>query len=85
MPATTAPTTPPARRALRMRALRHVLLCIGLVAPGWADAWTLDALMRLPLERLMELQVTPQRGADDRGACPRQAPCAAKNGGRHAA
>jgi len=40
------------------RVARHAVLALGAVAMGAADACTLDALLRLPLERLMELRVT---------------------------
>ena len=45
------------------RVVQHGLLALGLVTSTWADAYTLDALLRLPLERLLQLQITPRRTA----------------------
>ena len=45
----------------RHRAVQHALLTLGLAASGWADACTLDALLRLPLEQLLRLDVAPRR------------------------
>jgi hypothetical protein len=39
------------------RALYCAVLAAGLAASGVADACTLDALLRLPLEQLLELKV----------------------------
>ena len=47
----------------RRRAVQHALLALGLAASGWADACTLDALLRLPLEQLLRLDVTSRRVA----------------------
>ena len=38
---------------------------MALLAAGTAEAWTLDALLRLPLERLLELRVAMQRTAHE--------------------
>jgi hypothetical protein len=56
---------PNARKLRRAREQRQALYCAllaaGLVTSGMADACTLDALLRLPLEQLLELKVG-QRG-----------------------
>jgi hypothetical protein len=39
------------------RSLQCALLAAGLAASGVADACTLDALLRMPLEQLLELKV----------------------------
>ena len=41
--------------------MAHGVLALGLTAPGMADAHTLDALLRLPLERLLKLEISAQR------------------------
>lgn len=41
--------------------LQCAVLAAGLVASGVADACTLDALLRLPLEQLLELRVGQPR------------------------
>ena len=50
---------------------------LGLALSGVADACTLDALLRLPLERLLELTIrvrhASQRGADLPWAASRRA------------
>ena len=51
-------------RAWRRMAL-HAVLTLGVLTAGTAEAWTLDALLQLPLERLMELRVTAQRTAQE--------------------
>ncbi len=43
------------------RALAHGVLAMGLSVAGVADACTLDALLRLPLERLLELKIGAQQ------------------------
>lgn len=43
-------------------ALRLCALVLGLTAGGVADACTLDALLRLPLERLLQLTIGAQPG-----------------------
>lgn len=42
------------------RVARHMALAVSLFTSGAAEAWTLDALLQLPLERLLELSVTVQ-------------------------
>lgn len=49
------------------------MLALGALTSGSAEAWTLDALLRLPMERLMELRVTAQRTAQETSEI---APCA---------
>lgn len=52
------------RRARPWRArLALCLLAAGLAAPGAAHPYGLDALLRMPLERLLQLQVAPRRAA----------------------
>ena len=56
--AVAAGTTRPRRRAVLHRALVLALaLALGPAASGVADACTLDVLLRLPLERLLELRI----------------------------
>ena len=58
------PRSPPSRVARRRRrAVQHAVLALGLAISGWADACTLDTLLRLPLEQLLRLDVTPRRVA----------------------
>ena len=51
----------------RRRAVQHALLALGLAASGWADACTLDALLHLPLEQLLRLDISPRRAARNGG------------------
>ena len=51
---------------------KHALLAAALFSANTAEAWTLHALLQLPLERLMQLRVTEQRDAHN-----------AKAGGAH--
>ena len=51
---------------------QHALLAAALFSANTAEAWTLHALLQLPLERLMQLRVTEQRDAHN-----------AKAGGAH--
>lgn len=60
-----------ARRGVRH--LRHALLALCLALSGVADACTLNALLRLPLERLLELNIGVQRVAQDSGSALRRA------------
>ena len=64
------------------RAVRHGVLALGLAASGVADACTLDALLRLPLERLMELTIT--RALQDPRAATHQAPVTPVDRSSHA-
>ena len=43
------------------RALHHGVLALALACSGAAEAYTLDALLRLPLERLLALRIDAQR------------------------
>ena len=43
--------------------VKKALLMLGILAVSTVQAWTLDTLLSLPLERLMELQLTAQRTA----------------------
>lgn len=52
------------------RALANGMLALGLTASGMADACTLDALLRLPLERLLELRIGAQRLSHGAGPEP---------------
>lgn len=55
---------PSARRARPWRArLLPGVLAAALAAPQAAHPYTLDALLRMPLERLLQLEVTPRRAA----------------------
>lgn len=45
------------------RTARQALLVLGILSTCRAEAWTLEALLELPLERLMELRATPHRTA----------------------
>lgn len=45
------------------RMAQHAMLSAALLTANTAEAWTLDALLRLPLDHLMELKVTVQRMA----------------------
>lgn len=69
-------TIPPKRDAHSVRSAwsmaQHALLAAALFSANTAEAWTLHALLQLPLERLMQLRVTEQRDAHN-----------AKAGGAH--
>ena len=60
-------TIPPKRDAHSVRSAwsmaQHALLAAALFSANTAEAWTLHALLQLPLERLMQLRVTEQRDA----------------------
>ena len=60
-------TIPPKRDAHSVRSAwsmaQHALLAAALFSANTAEAWTLHALLQLPLERLMQLRVTDQRDA----------------------
>ena len=45
------------------RRLAYVLLVLSLSLSGVAEAYTLEALLRLPLERLMQLTISARRVA----------------------
>jgi hypothetical protein len=64
------PCVPVALRAvlLRRRGLACAVLAIGLVVGNLAQAFTLDALLRLPLEQLLELKVSDHRAEPPRVA-----------------
>lgn len=52
------------RRALPWRArLAPCVLAATLAVPGAAHPYSLDALLRMPLDRLLQLQVAPRRAA----------------------
>lgn len=46
------------RPALRMA--QHAMLSAALLTANTAEAWSLDALLQLPLEHLMDLKVAVQ-------------------------
>lgn len=48
----------PLRRTLGRRRCRSALLVLALMASAMAEGYSLDALLRLPLERLLELRVS---------------------------
>ncbi len=73
-----AGTTRPWRRALM-----HGLLAMALTVSGVADAYTLEGLLRLPLERLLELRIDAQRVSQ--GAGPRPSRSLPTPGDTHAA
>jgi hypothetical protein len=61
------PHTPPVRSTPPWRrAVQHGVLALGLAASSVADAYTLDALLRMPLERLLQLTISAKR-ASQRG------------------
>lgn len=64
-----APRLASATQAWR-RAVVHAVLVLGLTVSGVADACTLDALLRLPLERLLELRIGAQRVSQGAVASP---------------
>ncbi len=39
------------------------LIAAALAVPGAAHPYSLDALLQMPLERLLQLQITPRRAA----------------------
>ena len=63
-------------------ALVHGVLALGLTVSSVADACTLDALLRLPLERLLELRIGAQQLPQ--GAGPNPPNDLSKQGVRHA-
>ena len=69
----------------RRRAVQHALLALGLAASGWADACTLDALLHLPLEQLLRLDVAPRRLARNGGGHPTEPAGPIVDGERNAA
>ena len=55
---------PAVRRIRPWRALlTPYVLAAALAAPGAASPYSLDALLKMPLERLLQLQVAPRRAA----------------------
>ena len=69
----------------RRRAVQHGLLALGLAASGWADACTLDVLLRLPLEQLLRLDVAPRRVSRHGGGGVPEPMCLVVDGERDAA
>lgn len=57
-------------------AVAHGVLALGLTVSNVADACSLDALLRLPLECLLELHIGAQRDSKGAGAQP---PCGRPN------
>lgn len=51
-------------------------LALALIFPGVAHPFSLDQLLRLPLEQLLQLQISPRRAACASGDAPRAARCA---------
>lgn len=47
---------------MRGTSLRRLVLALAVVWPTAAHPWTLDALLRLPLEQLLRLQITRPSG-----------------------
>ncbi len=60
------PKTDPHRARAWRRAAHHAVLATALLTASTVEAWTLDALLRLPLERLMELRVAVQHATAQR-------------------
>ena len=60
------------------------LLTLGLAASGWADACTPDALLRLPLEQLLRLNVALRLVSRNGGDAPEPV-CLMADGERDAA
>jgi hypothetical protein len=65
------------------RVLQHGLLALGLLCSSGSEALTLDALLRLPLERLLELQVAVRRTSLPPQACGVDLLCGGSDGRRH--
>jgi hypothetical protein len=84
------PIAPPAHRPINSagrgrRGLLAGLVTLALALPGVAHSYTLDELLRMPLERLLQLEISPRltglaiaQGALTRGRC-------SVDGSRHAA
>lgn len=51
-------------------------LALALTFPGVAHPFSLDQLLRLPLEQLLQLQISPRHVACAGGDTPRAARCA---------
>ncbi len=59
-----APVRPPARVAGTRRArFAHLFVVAALAAPSAAHPFTLTELLRMPLERLLQMQITPRHAA----------------------
>ena len=56
------------------RAVAHGVLALGLTVSGVVDACTLDALLRIPLERLLELRIDAQQLPRGPGVEPTRGP-----------
>ena len=69
----------------RRRAVQHAVLALGLAASGWADACTLDALLRMPLEQLLRLDVALRRLAQNGSGHPTEPAGPMPDGERNAA
>ena len=67
------------------RAVQHGLLALALAASGGADACTLDALLRLPLERLLQLDIAVRRVSRNASFCALEPQCPTARGEPHAA
>lgn len=65
MPMTTTPKTNVRRAHTAWRMAQHAMFTAALLTANTAEAWTLNALLRLPLERLMELRVAVQHTAKE--------------------
>lgn len=77
------PPAPGRRKAGTRRVLQHVVLALSLLCSRGAEALTLDALLRLPLERLLQLQVAVRGAALPPRACAVDRLCIASDGRRH--
>ncbi len=78
------PLAPFAQRIRPWRArLAPGLIAAALAMPGTAQPFSLDALLHMPLERLLQLQVTPRRAALVTGPVVSMAQESQSGRGRH--
>jgi hypothetical protein len=85
MPLSISPPLPGRGKAGTRRVLQHGVLALSLLCSRGAEALTLDALLRLPLERLLQLQVAVRGAALPALECGMHRPCNPSDGRRHVA
>ena len=71
-----------AARTARRRLL-PAMLALALADPGWACAYNLNELLHLPLERLMQMEISPRRVALGVPGCAPAAHCSPADGSRN--
>jgi hypothetical protein len=75
--------TPRRSHADVRRAVQHAALALGLLCSCGTEALTLDALLRLPLERLLQLHIAGRAAALAPGACNGDRLCSGFDGRPH--